>query len=139
MYHSFAYAPTPVPRPSSDPNMGNLSQWQAYNNYQSALRNWNQAAPQMQIAKIMTAPAMAMVPAQSKAIVGDSISLAGLRSAKGQSTVLRARTENLKTTADVSQQVQQPVKAEAIKALPWVAGGAVSLILLGVILYRTKK
>lgn len=118
-------------------------EWQRY----ETLKNYNfqlaTAAPAIEVARLQTEAARVtakeLAPAQAAALRMDSASLSNLRAAEGFSNVLRARTKNLKTTAEVSQQVQQPVKAEAIKALPWVIGGAVALGLLGVILYRTKK
>lgn len=74
-----------------------------------------------------------------KPAIAETQSLTPLRMAQAQSTVLRARTQNLKATADVSQQVQEPVKAEAIRALPWVIGGTVALGLVLLIMYRTGK
>lgn len=97
------------------------------------------AAPQIEIARIQSAPAYLQSQTNAQTQPIDASSLSRLRAAQGDSTFLRARTQNLKTTADVSQQVQKPVQAEAIRALPYLIGGTVALGLLILILNRTRK
>jgi len=97
------------------------------------------AAPQIEVAKINANAATRIAQINTTPLIAETQSLSPLRMAQASSTVLRARTENLKTEADVSEKLQEPVKAEAIRALPWVIGGSVALGLVIFVLYRTKK
>lgn len=142
--YSLPGAPRAAERPSTAslgmlPTIASEQAWDKYNRSQAAQKAWAKNIGQIESARLTAAPALIKAPAEAEAIRRDAVSLGGLRLAQGQSQVLRARTKNLETTAAVSQQVQEPVKAEVTRALPWVIGGAVVLGLVGIILYRTKK
>jgi len=109
------------------------NQVQLYNTYLA------QSAPQIEIAKINAASRASVASIAAGSAIAETQSLTPLRMAQAGSTTLRARTQNLKTEADVSERLQEPVKAEAIRALPWVIGGSVALGLVIFVLYRTGK
>jgi hypothetical protein len=98
-----------------------------------------QQAPAIQIAAIQSEPARITAqytaPAQADLYRGQ----ASQAVASGQSSILKARTANLKATADVSKDLQQPVKAKVIEILPWALGGLAAIGLVMLVLHRRKK
>jgi hypothetical protein len=98
-----------------------------------------QNAPAIEVAKINAASNQRVAEIRNMPSIAETQSMTPLRLAQASSTVLKARTQNLKATADVSEKMQEPVKAEAIRALPWIIGGSVALGLVIFVLYKTKK
>lgn len=101
--------------------------------------NLGMNAAAIEIAKIQAQPALVQSQTNRLTQPVDAGSLAALRAAESTSTVLRARTQNLKTTADVSQEVQKPIQSEFVRALPWLVGGGVALSLITLILARSRR
>ena len=115
------------------PDTIRANQVKLYNTYLA------QSAPQIEVAKINAAARVSVASIGAGASRAETQSLTPLRMAQAGSTTLRARTQNLKTEADVSERLQEPVKAEAIRALPWVIGGSAALLLVIFVLYKTRK
>jgi len=138
--YSLPGSPRVYARPTGDAsNPGNAADWNRYAQSQSTQAAYKAAFPSIEVARLMSEAATIKAPAEATSAVMNAGSLGQLRTAQSTATVLNARTKNLKTTSDVSQEVQKPVQATLIGAAPWLIGGGVAIGLIMLILYRTRK